>query len=138
MQLFFHNVGLNGATRDFPKTVFNSIPVTVAEQSIPLDAPYREELIQQLHYQFPTGSFNCWGVPSGAESAIKELNVGDAMLLVKTIGGEHGEIPALGIVKIFVKEQMRELSKVLWGELGYPYIFFFDTEINSPVRIKRL
>ena len=131
MQLFFHNVGSKGATRDFPATVFSSIPITVAEQSIPLDAPYREEVVQQLYHQFPTGYFNCWGVPEGAKSAIKKLNVGDVMLLVKTIGGEHGEIPALGIVKVFIKEQMRELSKVLWGELGYPYIFFFDTEIIS-------
>jgi hypothetical protein len=128
MQLFFHNVGLNGATRDFPKTVFNRIPIKIAERSIPLDAPYREELIQQLHHHFPSGSFNCWGVPAGAESAIKDLNVGDVMLLVKTIGGEHGEIPALGVVKVFFKVQMRELSKVLWGELGYPYVFFFNTE----------
>ncbi|XGW00256.1 MAG: hypothetical protein ACAF41_15135 [Leptolyngbya sp. BL-A-14] len=128
MQLFFHNVGLNGANRDFPKTVSNRIPITVAEQSIPLDAPYREEVVQQLQSRFPLGSFNCWGVPTGAESIMKNLNVGDAMLFVKTIGGEHGEIPALGIVKVFVKKQMRELSKVLWGDLGYPYIFFFDTE----------
>lgn len=124
MQLFFHNVGLNGATRDFPKTVFSSIPVTVAEQSIPLNAPYRKEVIQQLYHQFPTGSFNCWGVPAGAESAIKGLNVGDAMLLVRTIGGEHGEIPILGIVKVFVKEQMRELSKVLWGRTWLSVYFF--------------
>ena len=126
MQLFFHNVGLDGATRNFPKTVFSSIPIAVAEQSIPLNAPYRDELIKQLYYQFPTGSFNCWGALEGAKSTIKELNVGDAMLLVKTIGGEHGEIPILGIVKVFFKEQMRELSKVLWGELGYPYIYFFN------------
>lgn len=131
MQLFFHNVGLDGARRDFPKTVFNRISITIAEQSIPIDASYREQVIQELQNKFPSGSFNCWGVPAGAKSAIKDLNVGDAMLLVKTIGGEHGEIPTLGVVKVFFKEQMRELSKVLWGELGYPYIFFFDTEIIS-------
>ena len=97
-QIFFHNVGLDGANRDFPKTVFNSISINVVEQSIPPDAIYREEVVQQLHHQFPSGFFNCWGVPAGAESAIKYLNVGDVMLLVKTIGGEHGEIPALGVV----------------------------------------
>jgi hypothetical protein len=131
MQLFFHNVGLDGATRDFPKTVFKGIPIAVAEKNIPVDAPYREEVIQGLRDKFPSGSFNCWGVPPGAESAIKHLNAGDVMLLVKTIGGEYGEIPALGIVKVFVKEQMRELSQVLWGKHGYPYVFFFDTESIS-------
>ncbi|MBD2078397.1 HNH endonuclease [Leptolyngbya sp. FACHB-17] len=53
------------------------------------------------------------------------------MLLIETIGGEHGKIPVLGIVKVFVKEQMQELSKVLWGETGFPYIYFFDTETIS-------
>ncbi|MBD2096010.1 HNH endonuclease [Trichocoleus sp. FACHB-591] len=130
MELFFHDVGLKGATRDFPKTVFSQISILLVEESVPDAESYKAALLEELKNKFPSGYFNCWGVPAGAKSVIKNLSVGDAMLLIKTTGG-NGEIPALGIVRVFQKYPMQELSVALWGEAKFPYIFFFDTESIS-------
>lgn len=130
MELFFHDVGLKGATRDFPKTVFKKIPISLIEQTVPNTERYKAGLLKELEAKFPSGDFNCWGVPSGANSVIRNLNVGDAMLLIKTTRGS-GEIPALGIVEVFQKYQMHELSIALWGEANFPHIFFFETKLIS-------
>jgi 5-methylcytosine-specific restriction protein A len=130
MELFFHDVGLKGATRDFPKTVFNKIPVSLVEQIVPNTEKYKHELLEELKDKFPSGYFNCWGVPSGASSVIRTLDVNDAMLLIKTTGNS-GEIPVLAIIKVFHKYQMYELSIALWGEGRFPYIFFFETKLIS-------
>jgi 5-methylcytosine-specific restriction protein A len=58
---------------------------------------------------------------------IKQLNVGDTVLLIRTTGGD-GDIPALCMVKAYWKQQMLDLSQALWGSPRFPYIFFFDTE----------
>lgn len=127
MELFFHDVGLKGSTRDFPKTIFKKIPISLVEQTVPNNEGYKPRLMKALKDNFPSGEFNCWGVPSGASSVIRNLGIGDAMLLIKTTGGS-GEIPALGIVEVFQKYQMHELSIALWGETKFPYIFFFNTK----------
>lgn len=128
MELFFHDVGLKGAERDFPKTVFSSVPLQVVEEYAP--EYLRAEMVETLRDTFPQGSFNAWGVPTGAKSVIKQLNVGDAMLLIRTTGGD-GDIPALCIVDAYWKHQMLDLSQALWGSPRFPYIFFFDTEAIS-------
>ena len=128
MQLFFHDVGLKGAERDFPKTVFGSVPLETVEEYAP--DHLRIKMTETLRDTFPKGSFNAWGVPSGAKSVIRQLNVGDAMLLIRTTGGD-GDIPALCIVKAYWKHQMMDLSQALWGSPRFPHIFFFDTETIS-------
>ena len=125
MQLFFHDVGLKGAERDFPKTVFGSIPLQVVEEHAP--DYFKPEMVETLRDAFPRGSFNAWGVPAGAKSVIRRLEVGDAVLLIRTTGGE-GDIPALCRVKAYWKHEMLNLSNALWGSPRFPYIFFFDTE----------
>jgi 5-methylcytosine-specific restriction protein A len=127
MKLFYHHVGKAGADEDFKKTVFNRVPNSSLE-IIPHSEPYRPDIIRGVNAAFPEGSFNCWGVPSGADMVIRRLEVGDVVLLVKTTG-EYGEIPALGMVKGFWKQQLRELSEALWGEGKYPYVFFFNTQV---------
>lgn len=125
MELFYHDVGLKGADRDFPRTVFGSVPVKVVEEHAPHHL--RAEMVDGLGALFPAGSFNCWGVPAGAASVIKQLDVGDVMLLVRTTGGD-GDIPALCLVRAFWKEPMPALSSALWGSERFPYVFFFNTE----------
>lgn len=129
MQLFFHDVGLKGAERDFPKTVFGDVPLEVVERSAP--AHLRAEMIEALSTLFPSGSSNCWGVPAGAESAIRHLNVGDVMILIRTTGGD-GDMPAMCPVRAFWREPMPGLSKALWGSDRFPYVFFSRTE---PIRL---
>lgn len=127
MNLFFHHVGQQGASNDFPKTVFTKISIDVVRKNIPKDIPIRNEILDELNNAFPKGVFNCWGVPAGAKSVIKSLDVGDAVLLVETTAGP-GFIPALGIVKVYRNVELRNLSEALWGNHKFPYVFFFDTE----------
>ena len=127
MKLFYHHVGKAGAAADFQKTVFTDLPTTLVENHLTQDIPFREQFLQELSNNFPTGFFNCWGVPSGASRVITNLEVGDAVLLVETTGSS-GAIPALGIVKSYQHESLPELSYLLWGSYHFPYIFFFSTE----------
>lgn len=127
MKLFYHHVGKAGAAADFQKTVFTDLPITLVENHLPQNFPFREDFLQDLSNNFTTGFFNCWGVPSGASRVITNLEVGDAVLLVETTDS-GGAIPALCIVKSYQHESLPELSHVLWGSDHFPYIFFFSTE----------
>jgi 5-methylcytosine-specific restriction protein A len=126
MQLFFHDVGLKGATRDFPKTVFENVHLSTVEKHAPPEL--KAEMVSKLQQLFPEGKFNAWGVPSGAASVINRLEAGDVMLLIRTTGGGDGDMPALCIVKAYWRQEMLDLSNALWGDAHFPYIFFFDTE----------
>jgi 5-methylcytosine-specific restriction enzyme A len=115
MKLYYHHVGVEGSTTDFPKTVFSELPLSIVEDSIPTHIVQREDILRELAASFPTGHFNCWGVPSGARSVIKNLSPGDAVLLIATTS-KNGEIPALCEVKCFWSIHLPELSNALWGE----------------------
>lgn len=128
MKLYYHHVGKKGADEDFKKTVFARVPISLVENSIPDNEPNKALLLSELNENFPIGSFNCWGVPSGAASIIKNLAVGDAVLLIETATELGGNIPALGQVKTFIRHEFPSLSFSLWGNSHFPYIFFFETE----------
>lgn len=127
MKLYYHHVGEAGARRDFPKTIFSDVSVSVVEAAVPKSDPSREALLAALKTSFPEGRFNCWGVPSGAKFVIRNLAVGDVVLLVNSV---HltGAVPALCEVLVFLAHEYRDLSHALWGDDKYPYIFFFHTE----------
>ncbi len=127
MQVYFHHVTPEGAAADFPKTVFTDLPISLVEDNIPDSVPTRLVLLSSLAQSFPTGFFNCWGVPSGAASVIKNLGVGDAVLLVESNRTES-PIPALCIVSTYTNTPLHDLSKILWGSTHYPFIFFFKTQ----------
>lgn len=126
MQIFVHNVGIEGAERDFPKTVYGKVSIDLIEKHLP--NTLKSEVITALRDLFPTGELNCWGVPEGASTGIDKLQVGDAFLLMKTIS-KDGEIPAVGIIKAFWKVQLLDLSNALWGSHRFPFIFFFETQL---------
>lgn len=121
MQLFYHDVGQEGAKKDFPKTIFGDIAIAAIEDLVP---PY---VSAELNALFPSGFFNAWGVPAGASSTIKQLTKGDAMLLIRTTAGA-GDMPVLCSVKAFWQEAMPELSDALWGNNRFPFVFFFETQ----------
>jgi len=127
VKLYFHHVGQDGARRDFPRTVFANIPITVARENIPDDHPLRNAVLEKLREKFPKGEFNCWGVPAGAHTVIKNLRIGDAVLLVETVHLD-GAVPALCQVEIFYPSEFHTLSRALWKDPKYPFIFFFHTE----------
>lgn len=125
MQLFFHDVGIKGANSDFPKTVFGDVAIADIVERCPIHL--QAEIENELSNEFPEGWCNVWGVPEGAKSIIRQLSVGDVMLLIKTTGG-NGEMPALCHVRSFWKEPLLDLSDFLWGSSHFPYIFFFKTQ----------
>jgi hypothetical protein len=127
VRLFFHHVGQKGADEDFKKTVYKDISIETVESNVPVSDPHRDELLNQLRQEFPTGLFNCWGVPAGAKSVIRQLAAGDFVLLVHS-ATEYGEVPVLCRVQVFWPDELRVLSFALWGNDKYPYIFFFRTE----------
>lgn len=125
MQLFFHDVGLKGATADFPKTIFGDIAVSDIVEHCPYEV--RAEIQTNLLAEFPDGFCNAWGVPAGAKSVIRQLEISDVMLLIKSTGGAE-EMPALCHVKAFWQIELLELSQFLWGSKHFPYVFFFKTQ----------
>ena len=125
MNLYFHDVGLKGATADFPKTVFGEVSIDDIAERLP---PHlKDEVFTTLTKEFPNGFCNAWGVPSGAKSVIRNLECNDVMLLIKTTGGD-GEMPTLCHVKGFWREELPVLSSFLWGSNHFPYVFFFKTK----------
>lgn len=128
MNFFFHHVGGPGSERDLPKTVFSSIPISRIESAIPDSINEKREISDRLKKEFPLGSCNVWGVPAGATSVMQRLEVGDTMLLVGSIHWINCTIPAMGEVRVYPKTLLLDLSRELWGETRFPYIFFFKTE----------
>ena len=127
MKLFLHHVGQEGAEEDFKKTVYKDISIETVESNVSVSDQHRDELLNELRREFPTGLFNCWGVPAGAESVIRQLEAGDFVLLVYS-ATEYGKVPVLCHVQVFWPDELRNLSFTLWGNDKYPYIFFFRTE----------
>jgi hypothetical protein len=127
MRLFFHHVGQAGANEDFKKTVYKEVSIETVESNIPTHDLLRGEILQVLQTQFPSGLFNCWGVPAGARSVIRQLATDDFVLLVES-ATEYGDVPILCHVRAFWPHELRNLSLALWRNDKYPYIFFFRTE----------
>jgi hypothetical protein len=65
VKLFLHHVGQEGAEEDFKKTVYKDISIETVESNVPASEPRRDELLNELRQEFPSGFFNCWGVPAG-------------------------------------------------------------------------
>jgi|GEM_PF-6937472 len=134
MQVFVQHVGRNNL-RHIDDTVTQRRQITEILQHIPDSAPEREffEKADGLAKSFPDGTFNCWALPSRAKARWREMSIGDAVLLVPSIG-KHGDgVQYLGVVKEMCPVESHEASRTLWphpdapGRL-YPYLFFFETE----------
>ncbi len=130
MNIFFNHVGLIGADAHFPLTIQKKIPIKEIENAIDNNNPIEKLLLKNLIIEFPSGNFNVWGVPSGANFVIKNLKQNDVVFLIESVNnsihGSDGLVPYYGIVKVFIPEEFPNLSKVLWGESKFTYIFFFD------------
>jgi len=128
MNIYYHHIGEKGANEDFPKTIYSQRPISLIKDAIPESHSMKEAWILRLEDEFPSGYFNCWGVPSGAQSVIRTMAEGDAVLFVESVHWPIGMIPAFGQIKAFFREELPSLSNELWGDPRYPYVFFFDTE----------
>lgn len=87
-----------------------------------------------LHRAFPSGDFNCWGIPSGAIPSFDQTDIGDLVLFMGQIR-EGAAIHQIGIVKVKCPLHCYDASRILWPEAAagdsYPLLFFFDTEAGS-------
>jgi len=130
MKTFFDHVGKDGSRAHFPLTITAKVNIAKIESLDFEILAAKQSLIRQLQHNFPSGEFNCWGVPRGAEKIVKNMQVGDLILLVETTGSV-GSVPVMGIIKVFEKNEVPELSQLLWGDGKYPYVFFFEAEFIS-------
>lgn len=128
MKAYFHHVGQKGAKEDFLKTIYSDVSIELVERSLPDSHASKQIILHTLYQQFPTGLFNCWGVPTGAKSVIKSLSSGDVVLLIESTAG-LGSIPVLCQVKSYWNVALHELSHSLWGSGKFPFIFYFKTKI---------
>lgn len=129
MTVYFQHVGEAGGRRDFPKTIgemesgvvefkFSDIVGHLSNISkIEL-----ADLEQRLAQQAPKG-FQIWGIPSGARSVLKNIEVGDSILLLESAGHE-GSFAYGGRIIAFPSKECFELSRHLWGEAKFPIIVF--------------
>lgn len=128
MKLFYHHVGQEGSDKDFPKTVHTRLPLSSIEDSL-TDAgdPSSLNMIPTLRTEFPSGWLNCWGVPPGASRVIGSMNSGDVVLLLESTSGQ-GPMPVLAEVKAYWHTELPSLSRFLWNDNRFAFIFFFETE----------
>lgn len=126
MQFYFHEVGIKGAESAFPRTVYKKIKTEIISNF----TSNPESTQKILNKEFSDGFCNAWGVPKGAASIIKKIEIGDIVLLVRTRAKE-GDIPILCKIKFILNESSPELSKSLWGDERFPLIFLFESEVIS-------
>jgi hypothetical protein len=135
MQVFLMHIGHPGHI-DIDYTVTEKRAATELLENLPVDAPERTFFEGEgfFHQAFPTGQFNCWGVPPRAAPSFERTSVGDLVLIVPWIGVHDGGIRQLGIVKAKCPMEARFASPILWPNTPYdrlyPWLIFFDTEVG--------
>ncbi|MGB1277508.1 MAG: HNH endonuclease, partial [Nannocystaceae bacterium] len=81
---------------------------------------------------FPTGVFNCWGVPELAADRFRETAIGDVVFFVPKLSVG---VVAFGVVKLACPITCHRASAVLWPDAPddrrFPHVFFFDSEIGA-------
>jgi len=133
MQIFIMHVGHPGNI-DIDYTVTRARTINEILEKLPINAPERQYFENELPVVFPNGSFNCWGIPPGAEPAFLKTRIGDLVLITPFIGIHDGGIRQIGIVEAKIPIRCYDASKILWPNTPdrrlFPHIFFFDTEIG--------
>lgn len=129
MTVYFQHVGEGGGRRDFPKTIGtieNGVVKfdfsDIAGHLNNLSSEEKDALDERLSEQTPDG-FQIWGIPSGAKSVLKNLEIGDSLLLLEA-AGYGGSFAYGGKVVAFPSRECFELSQHLWGEAKFPLIVF--------------
>jgi hypothetical protein len=141
MATFLAHVGHPGNI-DIEYTVTRRRGIREILKQLPDAAPERSYFASaELAEQFPDGTFNCWGVPSGAADVFNGMQVGDLVLIAPNIG-VHGGIRQLGIVEAMCPVRCYAASRVLWPATPenklFPLVFFFNTEVGFRGRFRFL
>jgi hypothetical protein len=75
------------------------------------------------------GGFQIWGVPTGAKNIVRRMQAGDLVLLIGHLspkGLEYGKFFYAGRVTYVLPREDFALSSRLWGDGGFPLIFFMQ------------
>lgn len=133
MQIFIMHVGHPGNI-DIDYTVTKKRTISEILEKLSIDATERQYFERDIASAFPTGSFNCWGVPPGADQPFRKTRIGDLILIVPWIGLHDGGIRQIGIVKAKIPVRCYDASRILWPNTPdkrlFPHIFFFDSEFG--------
>ncbi|WP_376089033.1 hypothetical protein ACE7GA_17230 [Roseomonas sp. CCTCC AB2023176] len=130
MQAFYQHVGEIGSERDFPKSLFGEggqvrrFQLPDISKYLPLTTVEKRELAAECGKASPFG-FQIWGVPAGAQAVMRQVQVGDVFLLLRTVGPE-GRFGYAGRVIGIPRCDGRALSEKLWGEARFPLIIFLE------------
>lgn len=131
MAVFFHHVGEVGATRDFPRTVFDGDDLSRlrafrAGDILPeLEDLPEPEIARIAAATRGTAGFQIWGIPSGGSRLFQRTNEGDYWLLLDT-DRPGGSISYAGRIICKLESPSFRLSNYLWGEAKFPLILLLD------------
>jgi len=121
MTVYFQHVGGQNSARDFPRTIGVGNDV---RKFTPSDLGQFSSLI-------PVGlsDFQVWGIPGGAAGVHEHLQIGDWFLLASSLGDEGG-VEYVGKVVHILQGRQSELSKRLWTEDRFPWVFMLKGEMR--------
>jgi hypothetical protein len=129
MAVYYQQSGKRGEA-DFPKTIVDAagnlrrFTTKVVAEKFGYEVDQRE-----MSEVSEGGGFQIWGVPTGARKVLNELHAGDVFLLIGQLSPaflEDGRFFYAGRVIFVPKKEDFEFSRVLWGDGGFPLIFFMQ------------
>ena len=120
MTVYFQHVGDQNSARDFPRTIGMTSPKLFNQT----DLGAYSSLIPSKFCDF-----QIWGIPEKAERVFEKLAPGDWFLLMGTTGGGGG-IEYIGEVLHSISGRQPQLSKQLWTEEKFPWIFLLRGQIK--------
>jgi hypothetical protein len=132
MTVYYQHIGERLSARDFPRSLgtqssglkrFNF--GDVAEFLDHLNPFETSEIKSKMQDFAPTG-FQIWGIPSGAQSVIANMQTGDYLMLL-----ESTDFTYCGQVIHRVSDLCHDLSYHIWGEQRFPIIIFLQGEMIS-------
>jgi len=128
---FLMHVGGNN-TIDLSYTVSRKRTIDELLTTLSKDSPERVFFdSEEFQSAFPSGEFNCWGIPERAEPSFRKTEIGDIVLFFPEIGA-NGSMEYVGVVKSTCPFRCHQASRILWpatpNERLFPWLFFFDTE----------
>ena len=129
MTIYYQHVGEEMTARDFPQSIgsdhrlvrfhFSDIEPFLGH----LHSSELMEIKSRITDLAPTG-FQVWGIPSGAQTVLKNMSGGDYLLLLESIHFAY-----CGQVLHRVSEMCYDLSENIWGEERFPIIILLQGEL---------
>ena len=130
MTIYYQHIGEKLWARDAPRSIgatqnglkrFSWLDIEPYLDAIdPLEALTMRAKIADLA---PTG-FQLWGLPSGAERVLKDMETGDFLMLLESV-----DFGYVGQVLHRVSQPLWRLSQHIWNEQGFPIIVLLQGEL---------